>query len=149
MTSSSPTRVLAEAVRGLPDGLAARPTTTADLGAVTDLLRACDLASCGHTSTNVEEVRAEVAGPDCGWAAGSATIWRGSQLVGVLNTFDQLADGFKDAGLKKDFLLMVESLGMAKTDAVEKGLSAMPPTAKVTSAVQDQINSLRTALIAA
>ena len=64
-------------------------------------------------------------------------------------SFEKLAETFKDVALQKDFLDMVEALGMKTTDAVVKGLSAMPPTAKVSPAVQAQIDSLRTALIAA
>ena len=56
-------------------------------------MRAVDIAGCGHTSTNIEEVSDELADPDCGWEYGSATVWRGTDLVGAALVFDGLVDG--------------------------------------------------------
>ncbi|MGB7982361.1 MAG: GNAT family N-acetyltransferase [Candidatus Nanopelagicales bacterium] len=88
-----PHRVLAEAIGNLPGGLVAVPTTPDHLDALTSLQRTCDLAGCGHTSTNVQEVRDELSDPECGWARGSATVWRGAELVGALTIVDGLATG--------------------------------------------------------
>lgn len=81
----------AESIRDLPGGLAARPVTPEDVQALTALLRASDIAGCGLSSTNVEEMRDELDDPDCGWARGCATVWRGVELVGALIVFDGLA----------------------------------------------------------
>ena len=56
-------------------------------------MRAVDIAGCGHSSTNIEEVSDELADPDCGWEYGSATVWRGADLVGAVFVFDGLASG--------------------------------------------------------
>lgn len=86
-------RVLAEAIRDLPGGLEACPSGPEDLEAITALIRAVDIAGCGHTSANLEEVQDTLAAPDCGWAHGSATVWRADDLVGVIIVFDGLASG--------------------------------------------------------
>ena len=86
-------RVLADAVRDLPGGLTVRPTEPFDVEAVTGLMRAVDIAGCGHTSTNIEEVRDTLAYPDCNWAHGAAIVWRGDEAVGALFTFDGLESG--------------------------------------------------------
>ncbi len=91
--AASPGRALSEAIRDLPDGLVARPVTPVDVQALTALMRATDIAGCGHSSTNVEEVHDELADPDCGWARGCATVWRRDALVGALVVFDGLASG--------------------------------------------------------
>jgi len=56
-------------------------------------MRSSDIAGCGHSSTNIDEVRDELSAPDCDWAHGSVTVWRGAELVGALITFDGLASG--------------------------------------------------------
>ncbi|HRZ86701.1 MAG TPA: hypothetical protein P5287_02680, partial [bacterium] len=62
-------------------------------------------------------------------------------------TFKELADKLPNGA---EFLNMVEALGMTQTDAVAKGLGALPPTTKgVTGELQNSINSLRSTLIAA
>lgn len=71
----------------------AHPVTEQDVEALTTLMRATDIAGCGHSSTNAEEVRDELADPDCGWARGCATVRRGAELVGALIAFDGLASG--------------------------------------------------------
>ena len=86
-------RVLAREVGDLPEGHAARATGPQDVEALTALIRAVDIAGCGHTSTNIEEVSDELADPDCGWDYGSATVWRGADLVGAAFVFDGLASG--------------------------------------------------------
>lgn len=86
-------RILAEAIRDLPDGLEARPITDGDLPALTALERDTDIAGCGHSSTNADEVRDELEDPDCGWGRGCATVWDGPDLVGALVVFDGLAAG--------------------------------------------------------
>lgn len=83
-------RVLADAVRDLPGGLAARAAQRDDVGAITGLVRSVDIAGCGHTSTNIEEIADMLDAPDCGWEHGCATVWRGDDLVGVLVTVDGL-----------------------------------------------------------
>jgi ribosomal protein S18 acetylase RimI-like enzyme len=88
-----PRRVLAEAIRDLPGGLVARPTGPEDVAPITALMRAADIAGCGHTSTNLEEVTDELADPDCDWAHGSAVVCRGPEVVGALLVFDGLASG--------------------------------------------------------
>lgn len=77
-------RILADAVRELPNGLAVRPTGPDDVEGITALMRATDIAGCGHTSTNLEEVHDELAAPDCGRGRGAATVWRGDEVVGAL-----------------------------------------------------------------
>ena len=52
-----------------------------------------DIAGCGHSATNADEVRDELNDPECGWAHGCATVWRGTDLVGALVVFDGLASG--------------------------------------------------------
>jgi ribosomal protein S18 acetylase RimI-like enzyme len=91
--SPGPRRILAEAIRDLPDGLEARPVDPGDVPALTALQRATDIAGCGHTSTTSEEVRSDLANPECGWARGSAAVWRGRELVGALLVYDGLAQG--------------------------------------------------------
>jgi len=86
-------RVLAQQVTDLPEGHAARPTAKDDVPALTSLVRAMDIAGCGHSSTNIEEVSDELADPDCRWEYGSATVWRGADLVGGVIVFDGLAGG--------------------------------------------------------
>lgn len=95
MSDPQPTvrRVLAQQVADLPEGHAARPTGPDDVGALTALVRAADIAGCGHSSTNIEEVSDELADPDCGWEYGSAGVWRGAELVGGVFVFDGLASG--------------------------------------------------------
>ena len=56
-------------------------------------MRASDIAGCGHSSTNIEEVSDELADPDCGWEYGAAAVWRGSDLVGGVLAFDGLTSG--------------------------------------------------------
>jgi ribosomal protein S18 acetylase RimI-like enzyme len=86
-------RILADAVRDLPGGLEVRPTGPDDVDGITALMRATDIAGCGHTSTNLEEVHDELASPDCGWGHGAATVWRGDEVVGALIVYDGLAHG--------------------------------------------------------
>ena len=86
-------RILADAVRDLPGGLGARPTGPDDVDGITALIRAADIAGCGHTSTNLEEVHHLLALPDCGWGHGAATVWRGDEVVGALMVHDGLAHG--------------------------------------------------------
>ena len=95
MTVPAPTvrRVLAREVTDLPEGHVARATGPDDVAAVTALVRSVDIAGCGHSSTNIEEVSDELAEPDCGWEYGSATVWRGADLVGAALVFDGLASG--------------------------------------------------------
>ncbi len=95
MTTPSPSvrRVLAGEVMGLPEGHVVRPTTPDDVPALTALMRAVDISGCGHSSSNIEEVTDVIADPDCGWEYGSATVWRGTELVGALFVFDGLASG--------------------------------------------------------
>lgn len=75
----------------LPEGHAARATDPDQVSALTALVRSVDIAGCAHSSTNIEEVTDELADPDCGWQYGSATVWRGSDLVGAAIVFDGLA----------------------------------------------------------
>ncbi len=70
-----------------------RPTGPDDVDGITALIRAADIAGCGHTSTNLEEVHHQLALPDCGWGHGAATVWRGDELVGALMVHDGLAHG--------------------------------------------------------
>ena len=87
-------RVLADTVRGLPlGGGAVRPADEGQVEALTELLRAIDIAGCGHTTTNADEVRAELSDPDCDWGRGAATVWRGSELVAALIVSDGMAEG--------------------------------------------------------
>ena len=78
-------RVVADAaVMDVPEGLQARATRPADVGAVTALLRAVDIAGCGHTSSNLEETEAFLASPSTDWQYGSVTLWQGEEAVGSL-----------------------------------------------------------------
>jgi mycothiol synthase len=86
-------RPLAQEITGLPEGLTARPSQAGDVEGITALVRAVDIAGCGHSSTNIEEITDYLADPECDWAYGSATVWRGSELVGVAFVFDGLATG--------------------------------------------------------
>jgi mycothiol synthase len=86
-------RPLAQEIAGLPEGLTARPTQAGDVEGITALVRAVDIAGCGHSSTNIEEITDYLADPECDWAYGSATVWRGADLVGVSFIFDGLATG--------------------------------------------------------
>lgn len=90
---TGPQRILAAAIRELPGTLEARPVDPGDVPALTTLMRATDIAGCGHTSTTIEEVRSDLANPECGWARGAATVWRGRELVGALLVYDGLAQG--------------------------------------------------------
>ena len=69
------------------------PMGPEDVAALTALERSLDIAGCGHSSTNLEEVSDESADPDCGWEYGSAALWRGSDLVGGCLVFDGLVPG--------------------------------------------------------
>lgn len=98
--SGRPDRILAEAVAGLlPDGLVAVPVRPGDVESVTELMRAAELAACGSSTTNLAEVRNDLAGADCGWQRGAAMVRRddghadGGSLLGALVIFDLLADG--------------------------------------------------------
>lgn len=95
MTPPKPSvrRVLAQAVMDLPEGHVARATGPDDVAAITALMRAVDIAGCGHTSTNIEAVSDELADPECGWEYGSAAVWRGTDLVGAALVFDGLVAG--------------------------------------------------------
>ena len=95
MTVPQPTvrRVLAREVMDLPAGHVVRATGPDDVEAMTALRRAVDIAGCGHSSTNIEEVVDELADPDCGWEYGSACVWRESDLVGTVQVYDGLVDG--------------------------------------------------------
>ena len=84
-------RVVADAIGDLPGGLTARPAEPSDVAAITSLIRAVDIAGCGHTSTNAEEVHDLLDAPDCGWGHGCAAVWRDDEIVGTLFTFDGLA----------------------------------------------------------
>lgn len=86
-------RVLVDAIRDLPTGLRAQPLGPADVEELTALMRAVDIAGCGHTSTNADEVRDGLAAPDCGWGHGAAGVWRDDELVGALVTYDGLPSG--------------------------------------------------------
>jgi ribosomal protein S18 acetylase RimI-like enzyme len=83
-------RVVADAVRDLPGGLTARPVGPSDVAAITSLIRAVDIAGCGHTSTNAEEVHDLLDATDCGWGHGCAAVWRDDEIVGTLVTSDGL-----------------------------------------------------------
>lgn len=83
----------AEALRQLPGGLTARPVTTEDLAAVTQLIRDVDLAASGTTSTNEQECADMLGEPECRWGQGAAVVERGGELVGVLVTFDGVESG--------------------------------------------------------
>ena len=75
--SGRPDRILAEAVAGLlPDGLVAVPVRPGDVESVTELMRAAELAACGSSTTNLAEVRNDLAGADCGWQRGAAMVRR-------------------------------------------------------------------------
>ena len=87
-----PDRVVAQAIRDLPAGLEPRPAGRDDVAAITGLIRAVDLAGCGHTSTNIEEIHDLLDAGGCGWSRGCATVWRGADLVGALVVLDGLAD---------------------------------------------------------
>jgi GNAT superfamily N-acetyltransferase len=78
---------------GLPEGHVVRPTGPNDAAAITALVRAADIAGCGHSSTNVEQIADELADPGCGWEYGSAMVWRGQDLVGAVLVFDGLVVG--------------------------------------------------------
>jgi mycothiol synthase len=95
MTEPHPTlrRPLAQEVTGLPEGLTVRPTQAGDVEPITALVRAVDIAGCGHSSTNLEEITDYLTDPECEWGYGSATVWRGADLVGVSFVFDGLATG--------------------------------------------------------
>ena len=96
MTAPQPSvrRVLAGAGHGPARGARrASPTGPDDVAAITALMRAVDIAGCGHTSTNIEEVSDDLADPECGWEYGSAMVWRGTDLVGAALVFDGLVDG--------------------------------------------------------
>ena len=95
MTVPQPTvrRVLAREVTDLPEGHAARATGREDVSALTALVRSVDISGCGHSSTNIEEISDELASPDCGWEYGSATVRRGTDVVGAVIVFDGLASG--------------------------------------------------------
>ncbi|MDH3958345.1 MAG: GNAT family N-acetyltransferase [Actinomycetota bacterium] len=95
MTAPAPSvkRVLANEIGDLPEGHAARPMEAGDVEALTALARAVDIAGCGHSSTNIEEITDYVAEPDCAWEYGAATVWRGADLVGAVVVFDGLATG--------------------------------------------------------
>jgi len=95
MTAPAPSvkRVLANEIGDLPGGHAARPMEAGDVEALTALARAVDIAGCGHSSTNIEEITDYVAEPDCAWEYGAATVWRGADLVGAVVVFDGLATG--------------------------------------------------------
>ena len=86
-------RVLAGQVTDLPEGHVVRPIGPEDVAALTALERASDIAGCGHSTTNIEEVSDELADPDCGWEYGAAAVWRGSDLVGGVLAFDGLTSG--------------------------------------------------------
>jgi mycothiol synthase len=86
-------RVLAQEVGGLPEGHVVRPTTPADVTAFTALMRNVDISGCGHSSTNIEEITDTLSSPECGWEYGSATVWRGTDLVGGVFVFDGLVTG--------------------------------------------------------
>jgi ribosomal protein S18 acetylase RimI-like enzyme len=77
----------------LPAGHVARATGPDDVEEMTALRRAVDIAGCGHSSTNIEEVVDELADPDCSWEYGSACVWRDSDLVGTVQVYDGLVDG--------------------------------------------------------
>ena len=106
---------LAEAVRDLPVGLSAFPATPGDVPGITALIRAVDVAGCGHSSSNEAEVHDDLAGRGCGWGRGAAVVRRAApaggqpapdaphggddagapvgDLVGALIVRDGLADG--------------------------------------------------------
>jgi ribosomal protein S18 acetylase RimI-like enzyme len=90
-TPAAPDRVVAQAIRNLPSGLEALPAGPDDVAAIAGLIRAVDIAGCGHTSTNIEEVNDMLEAPDCRWAHGCATVWRGDDLVGALVVSDGLS----------------------------------------------------------
>ena len=83
----------AEALRNLPGGLSARPISTSDLTAATELMRAIDIFGSGTTSTNEEESADMFGEPDCRWGQGAAVVHRGADLVGLLVTFDGVESG--------------------------------------------------------
>ncbi len=83
-------RRLVDAVTGLPAGVVARATAPGDVWAVTELIRAVDLAAWGHTSTASEEVREELADPACDWGHGSVCVSDGDELVAACLTFDRI-----------------------------------------------------------
>ncbi len=87
-------RVVARAgVLDVPEGLTALPTVQDDVEAVTALLRAADIAGCGHTSANIALTRARLADPRTAWEYGSITLRRGSTIVGLLIVVDGLRSG--------------------------------------------------------
>ena len=95
MTGPQPTvrRVLAGEVMDLPEGHVVRATGPDDVEAITALMRAVDIAGCGHTSTTIEAVSDELADTYCGWEYGSAIVWRGPDPVGAVLAFDGLTNG--------------------------------------------------------
>jgi mycothiol synthase len=109
-------RIVAEAIRDLPAGLVAAPARPADAEAITALYRADDLAFCGHTTSNLDEVVDELGGPHCGWEHGAACVWRGEDLVGLLTCYDGLAVG---RGWGMDALVLP---GLEQADALAAAL---------------------------
>lgn len=88
-----PERRMVDAVRDLPSGLVARAAEPQDVDGLTAVVRETDIAGCGHSSTNSEELRDYLADPECGWGRGAVTVWRGPEIIGGLLTFDGLAVG--------------------------------------------------------
>ncbi len=87
-------RVVARAgVLDVPEGLTALPTVEDDVETVAALLRAADIAGCGHTSANIALTRSRLADPRTAWEYGSITLRRGSTAVGVLIIIDGLRAG--------------------------------------------------------
>ncbi len=109
-------RIVAEAVRDLPRGLVVTPARRGHAEAITALQRADDLAFCGHTTSNVDEIVDELGGPHCGWEHGAACVWRGEDLVGLLTCYDGLEVG---RGWGLDAIVRP---GLPELDAVARAL---------------------------
>ncbi len=96
MSESAPSvrRVLADAaMMDVPEGLEARPTLPGDVEAVTALMRAVDIAGCGHTTSTLEWTEAALSDSDTDWGYGSVTLWRAGEAVGTLILADGLVTG--------------------------------------------------------
>ncbi|HEX6886579.1 MAG TPA: GNAT family N-acetyltransferase [Candidatus Nanopelagicales bacterium] len=84
---------LAEAVAGtLPGGLVAVPVTPQDVPELTELLRACEQAALGRTTTNAGEISQDLGRPSCQWGRGALLVRRGTELVAAGFLYDELEE---------------------------------------------------------